>query len=720
MRKFLAIYLSLFCSLGVAAQTPAPSPRPPSAPIQQDEEVLRITTELVQVDAVVVDKNDQPVTDLKMGDFEVYDNGKKQELQFMEFVSVDAGGRSEGAANVARIAPGVDASVAHDLSAHDVRRVIAFVVDDVTIPGQDLAQVRRMLNDFIDTKMGEGDLVAIIRTFGGKGLLEQFTNDKQILRRAVSQIAPRSIPPYLALTANDQNRAGSTPSPASDISVSTTPNSTSTETVNSSNDFDAPSEGTNQVMKGILALSVSDEVIKSLREIPGRKSLVLISGGLPLIDMTRTGSLVSDVTPLFNILKDDATRSGVVVNTLDVRGVGGSRAMPSFAETQGKSALGGGMPGGNADRDPSFGRGASEGVNGASNFSDQLGLSALASATGGVSVANTNNFVAGLDRVLARSRAYYRLAYRPSQPFDNKFHKYEIKVRRPGARVYTAQGYFAHEDKAARAATKEQEIVSAARSPLARRDLDVAADLQYRFTPESQAQLDINVLVDAHKLNFTRTPDGKYQASFDVAGFVLDQLGRTRGGISQTVNASLTEQEYKRALASGIGYTASTVAPPGYYQVRLVVREAGTGSIGTVSRYFEVPDLASKRLTMSSLFLYAADPSGANPQPLSADRVISRKRDLRYAAIIYNPKAEGGKSGARARIAVSQNNKVLFQEQDQPVEGQLGGNQIVKIGQLALSKVPPGRYVLTLVVTDPLADKNKQIVARSLDFTVVD
>ena len=96
------------------------------------------------------------------------------------------------------------------------------------------------------------------------------------------------------------------------------------------------------------------------------------------------------------------------------------------------------------------------------------------------------------------------------------------------------------------------------------------------------------------------------------------------------------------------------------------------------------------------------------------------RSDLRYAAVIYNPKLEGGKPRLRSRIVVSQNDKVLYEEPEEAVTGQLGNNQVVKIGQLALSKVAPGRYVLTLVVTDPLAEKNRQTVARSLDFTVVD
>ena len=57
---------------------------------QSQEEILRITTELVQTDVVVTDKNDQIVPDLKLEDFDVYDNGKKQQLQFVEFVNAEA------------------------------------------------------------------------------------------------------------------------------------------------------------------------------------------------------------------------------------------------------------------------------------------------------------------------------------------------------------------------------------------------------------------------------------------------------------------------------------------------------------------------------------------------------------------------------------------------------------------------------------------------------
>src|ERR1041384_334208 len=212
MNKLFTACLSLTLAfVSALAQTTQP-------PANKDDEVARITTELVQVDAVVTDKNDQPVTDLKLSDFDVYDNGRKQDLQFMEFVSVDTGRRTEGTDTSVKLAPGVDTSVAHDLAAKDVKRVVAFVIDDVTIPPADLARVRLMLTDFVDNKMQAGDLVAIVRTFGGKGLLEQFTSDKQILRRAISTITPRTIPPYLALTTTEQRITG-TPSPVGGVAA---------------------------------------------------------------------------------------------------------------------------------------------------------------------------------------------------------------------------------------------------------------------------------------------------------------------------------------------------------------------------------------------------------------------------------------------------------------------------------------------------------------------
>src|SRR5436305_6408325 len=143
MRKILALMLTAaIFSVSALAQTPAPQQNQ-----QGDEDVVRSTTQLIQVDAVVTDKNDQIIPDLKLSDFSLYENGRRQELQFIEYVGADSTPRAEGSINVAGRA--VEPEVARNLSARDLRRVFAFVVDDLTIPFEDMTTVRSLLTDFV-------------------------------------------------------------------------------------------------------------------------------------------------------------------------------------------------------------------------------------------------------------------------------------------------------------------------------------------------------------------------------------------------------------------------------------------------------------------------------------------------------------------------------------------------------------------------------------------
>jgi VWFA-related protein len=188
MKRIIALALGVACVFSAAfAQTPTAAQKP-----QQEitpDDIIRISTALVQTDVVVMDKNDHPITDLKLEEFKVSENGKRQDVRFMEFVSPDAGPRVEGSVKIAGQA--VESDVARNLTAGELRRVFAFVVDDLTIPIQDITNVRKLLTDFVDNQMRDGDLVAIVRVVGGSGLLQQFTSDKRILRRAITRITPQ-------------------------------------------------------------------------------------------------------------------------------------------------------------------------------------------------------------------------------------------------------------------------------------------------------------------------------------------------------------------------------------------------------------------------------------------------------------------------------------------------------------------------------------------------
>jgi len=726
MKKLVALKLiTLIALCHAGAQTPQ-KPQSEIAP----EDIIRITTNLVQTDAVVTDKNDQIIGDLKLEDFELYDNGKKQDIKFLEFIA-SANKRVEGEAPALK---NVDIPSA-GLSAADLKRVVAFVIDDLTISSDDLARVRDLLRNFINNQMQQGDLVAIVRVLGNTDLLGQYSSDKQMLLRAIDALTPRSHP----FSTSVPNFGSVDTTPSADDS------GTNTEAVSNSLDAESQTDTVNKGFRTLIPLATTNSVILGLKSIPGRKSVVLISGGLPLYESNEQGTVIDrstgeslsvqeirpiygDTSSLIQTIVDNAGRAGVVVNTMDVRGLQPRPGVRGFQDTEAKSGLGmtvGSASVGGGGANPGFGRTPDMAlIAGTDSLAGAEGLRAIANATGGVASINTNNFAAGLDKILNRAAGYYLLGYTSTEKFDAKFHKISIKVKRDGAHVYSRAGYYAREEVAATGAnTKEEAVIRAATSPLVRRELGVSSFVQHKFTAESKAEVDIHIFIDPKTLTFTQA-GGRYKDSFDLVVFVFDSTGKARGGFSETVNTNLTPEEYKRALATGLSDSGHTELPSGNFQLRVVVRESETGRIGTAYRYLEVPNLAKRQLTMSSLFIYGIDPSQqgtAAITPLQALRQVSRKNELRYAAVVYNPKMDGNKPQAQTQVIISQGSKVLYQEPEKPLSGTVSGNgdQVINVGQLGLSKVNPGRYVLTMIVSDA-GDKKVRRISRSIDFNVVD
>src|ERR1043166_3205811 len=574
--------LVLMVTQAVVTQTPQ-KPQQEIAP----DDIIRITTSLVQTDVVIVDKDDHVIPDIKLDEIKVSDNGKRQDVKFLEFVTPEAAPRIEGKLSIA--GNSVEGDAARNLTAGDLRRVFAFVVDDLTIPNEDIVNVRKLLTDFVDNKMGEGDLVAIVRVVGGSGLLQQFTSDKRILRTAIVRITPQ-LTAYSAfnnLTSEEVIRQELANITSGVLSAEN--NIRSVDSINAANaSLDGSNEGVTRGLRVLSTLVTASELTNAMKTLPGRKSLILLSGGLPLaettqsqqmigdqlgaapVSITETRSYIAGVTDVLRQIIDRATRAGVVINTLDVRGMQSTRGVSRFTDpgNEATSSLGGGGTMGQG-RAPNMGMFDNLSMD---TLTGRQGLATLSLATGGVSVINPNNFKTGLDRILARS-SYYMLAYTPTEAFDNKFHKLEIKVTRPGAHVYARQGYVATADTPRSAnEPREAENVHPAMSPLAKRDVDLAARLQYRFLPDARAQVDINLLVNANQLTFKQDADKNYSANFDIVGFMMNNLGKTEGGFSQTVTAKLSESDYKRALTTGLSYTAHADLPSGTYQLRGEVR----------------------------------------------------------------------------------------------------------------------------------------------------
>ena len=205
-RFLLALIVTLLILDSVVARQQPASPAqdvPRTEKQQQDagkrqDDVVRISVTLVQIDVGVTDGKGRPVTDLKPGDFEVYEDGRRQQITTFSRVLPKAAATPEAhpAGKPAEV-KGVPAPPAK-LRPDQVRRTIALVVDDLTLTFETAAYVRQALKKFVDEQVQPGDLVTIIRTGAGMGALQMFTADKNILYAAVDRVrwSPNSTKLY--------------------------------------------------------------------------------------------------------------------------------------------------------------------------------------------------------------------------------------------------------------------------------------------------------------------------------------------------------------------------------------------------------------------------------------------------------------------------------------------------------------------------------------------
>lgn len=145
---------------------------------------VRITVNLVQVDAVVTDSHGHQVTGLEARDFEILQDAKPQKITHFAYIPTlptQPATVSAAVADNKRMLPAV-------IRPSQVKRTIALVVDDLGLSFESMARVRGALKKFVDQQMQPGDLVAILRTGAGMGALQQFTSDKQQLYAAIAGV----------------------------------------------------------------------------------------------------------------------------------------------------------------------------------------------------------------------------------------------------------------------------------------------------------------------------------------------------------------------------------------------------------------------------------------------------------------------------------------------------------------------------------------------------
>jgi VWFA-related protein len=733
--------LALFLALSLFAT--ALGQNPPSTPAPQqrgdDDEVVRISTNLVQVDAVVTDKDGKLVTDLKPEEVEIFEDGRPQKVTNFSFVATADPAPPE-AAPAAPAAKNAPPAPPVRLKPEQVRRTVALVVDDLGLSFESTYHVREALKKFVDKQLQPGDLVAIIRTAGGMGALQQFTSDRRQLyaaidrvkwypmgRSGVSAFAPLESDPMARMRTEATRTGVSRPGGGEDGGGGEDLAAKQTEELDQFRE-DLFAVGT---------LGALNYVIRGMRDLPGRKSVLLMSDGVRIFnrdDPTRS----TRVLDALRRLTDLANRSSVVVYTMDARGLqtlGLTAADNTSGNTpdQVEKRL--------ADRRSDF-------------FDSQEGLDYISHQTGGFAVRNTNDLPAGIQRVLDDQKGYYLIGYRPDEStFDpstgrRKFHRITLKFKRPGLKHRTRTGFYGVTDEEARPTrlTREQQLTRAITSPFGTGGIQVRLTSIYVNDAKSGGFVRSLFHISGRDLTFTEEPDGWHKATIDVVAVTFGDNGRVVDEISATHNLRIRGETYERALENGFAYNLTVpVKKPGAYQLRAVLRDAASERIGSASQFIEVPDVKKNRLALSGLIVDGVDPKALEPKPpadpaaaagaageaitqdAQANPAVRRFRSgliMRYAYTIYNAQADKatGRPAVQTQVRLFREGREIFTGKTLPLGPtvQADAKRLQTGGAIQLgANLPPGEYVLQIIVTDPLAKEKYRMATQWIDFEIV-
>lgn len=248
--------------LAIAQEPAAPGAATPATTVQAPAgAVIKKETKLVLVDAVVMDKKGNYVHDLEQKDFKVYEDNKEQRVT--SFTAASEGNPQN---------PGQ-------------RRYLILFFDNSTMQAPDQIQARNAAKQFIDANAAPDHVMAVVDFGGSLHVVQNFTANADVLRAAVSGVKSSVVDPNAPNTAT----------------VASTSLSPGIFSLNSEAAF-----GARSILLAIRTLA------KNLRGVPGRKMVVLFSGGFPLTPETQ-----SELTATI----DACNKANVAIYALDARGL---------------------------------------------------------------------------------------------------------------------------------------------------------------------------------------------------------------------------------------------------------------------------------------------------------------------------------------------------------------------------------------------------------------
>ncbi|HJQ32467.1 MAG TPA: VWA domain-containing protein [Pyrinomonadaceae bacterium] len=738
----VAFACTVFACVVVTTINGGAQDRRPAA--RQSPDSVVVNTDEVLFDVVVRDKRGRVVNDLTASDFEVYEDGVRQELNSFRLVApasatenADGGATPTGRNNGGRAGgAGATSSTPESAVANGVGNVngvssgangvvngaggvsaVAFVFDRLSPDAR--ARAYKAALNYLDESANRGELFGVFVTDLSALVLQPFTDDRELVKSGLEKAGLHN--PSLYTSNNVVTRAvreqetvdmlraqqGRGAGPEQKLRTS------SLTLLEFIEEMERNQQG-NATTRGLLF------VASSLRALPGRKAVIFFSEGMILPPSTME---------TFRAVINAANRNNVSFYTVDAAGLRTesktaettkeiiSRSDHRMAELGLKGDPGSPMTKG-LERNEDILR-----------FNPDSGLGQLANQTGGFLITDSNDLSGRLRRVDEDLHSYYLLSYAPKNlNYDGHFRKIEVKLRRTGLAVQSRKGYFAIKGTFASPVLSYEAPALAALEKTPKADAFPFLAAGFSFPERERAGL-APVLVDVPLSAFTFRADAEkklYETDFSVVALLKDQAGQVVEKLSKQYRLTGPIDKVEAEKQGRVLFYREAELEPGRYTLEVVAYDAPTGRASVRTGAVEVPAGEEGGLRLSDVvFLKRAEPAGAGEEKRGnpfrvADMIVSPnlgepiRRSLRQAPFFFTAYTRPGAARPKLTIELRQQGRTLAQMPGDLPEPDAAG-RIQYLAGLPLEKIPAGTYELRVTIGDAATT-----VTRSGYFTLED
>jgi VWFA-related protein len=702
------------------------------SPQNQDDKPIVLSASEVLLDVVVRDKKGQIIKSLKPGDFEVYEDNVKQDVTSFRLVSREA--VAGGTKADPKTAPGtVTTTPAGGREPFSNISLITLVFDRLSVDGRNLAQ--KAATSFITESLQPDDLVSVCMVDKSLRVLQQYTNDAPLLKQAIDRATTMAVSTIESGSAErrpiEERNEVLREKAASGTAAASGPGATGTgiganvaelaltnmqiRALETFEMLERNQQGRAQV-NGLLA------IINSLRNVPGRKAIMLFSEGL---------SLPPDVSIYFRDVINAANRANISIYSIDATGL---RVVSGNAEARREiSALGARRAQQNASGlEDRSGRPMTmqlERNEDLLKLNPQSGLGELASSTGGFLITDTNDLSAGLRRIDEDLRTHYQLTYVPKNGnLDGRFRQINVKLAKGGLDIQTRKGYYALPPTGSSPVLDYEASALAEMGKSSKANAFALNSRAFNFPQAQRAGL-TTVLAEVPANAFTYTPSADkktYRTDYTIVALIKNEAQQVVAKLSRHYTLNEPIEQLEAAKRGEVLFYKEERLPPGHYEMEIAAYDAPSNKISLRNDSFDVLPSDATKLRLSSLIilkradrLTAEEQKQANPFHYGELLIYPNlgepigKAAMKQLPFFFNVYvAQGVKAAPKLEIAVLQKGQKLARIQSELPAPDAAG-LIPFASALPLDSFQPGSYELQITVSDSTGS-----VARKIAFTV--